>query len=515
MSDSSHSRSLPLSFSFGAFSNLLPRHLALKSSRYNVWIEKDGDCLLFNTLYGSISVMENGDRVDAISLLNGSSPSNRNRMLWEQLVEQKHIVAETTDELGILRHRKHAGICDKNTLHVILMPTLNCNFRCLYCYEEHKPTRMDGQVVEALKMWLESEIPLHKVTMLHWFGGEPLLEYRHVLEISRHVRDTARDSGALVILHMTTNGYLLSARRARELTEAGLRDFQITLDGPQKQHDAFRVLSSGLGTFKKIFENVCLLARTDRNVRITLRVNFNQTNLQSIPELLEAFPVQIRPQLRVAFEPIFGDSAMSAVRNIPGSVLSEHLAEYSESAKSLGYDVIFGLSAVHPGKLVYCYAEREHQYIVGPDGNVYKCSVCDFDETDKVGWLGPDGTIHKDDKKWAKWIGDDLFAKECVTCVYLPLCMGGCRRARMQPDRSDDCSLVATNASYLLKQIAFGQLGNAFTGCAEEAMKVIAKPVSEKQVLESTQKKTTPEKIHAGMVAKAECCVDHLCGCRK
>lgn len=446
---------------------LLPtcsRHgeIPLKSSRYNVWIEEGCGSILFNTLYGSISAMEDGDRSQATALLEGGAPTGKNRKLWEQLVAQKHLVADETDELAIVRNRKLAGIRDSNTLNVILMPTLNCNFQCSYCYEVHRPSRMAKKVVGALKLWLEREIPQHKVTMLHWFGGEPLLEYETVLAISRHVKGVAGRCGTLAILHMTTNGYLLDVERAKELIGAGLRDFQITLDGPQSKHDALRVLRSGNGTFERVFTNVCMLANTSREVRITLRVNFNHTNLDSIPELLEAFPPAIRSQLRVIFEPIFGKVTMSAVCNISGSAISQQLAKHSELAKSLGYDVVFGLSAIHPGKLVYCYAEREHQYIVGHDGNVYKCSVCDFRATDRVGRLDATGIIHKDNAAWSSWVGGELFSSQCGSCKYLPLCMGGCRQTRKQANRSKECSLVATNASYLLKQIAFGELREAF-----------------------------------------------------
>ena len=49
----------------------------------------------------------------------------------------------------------------------------------------------------------------------------------------------------------------------------------------------------------------------------------------------------------------------------------------------------------------------------------------------------------------------------------------------------------------------------------EKTMKVVAKPVSEKAVLQSTKKNADPVKIHAGIIAKAQCCVDHLCGCKQ
>jgi hypothetical protein len=46
-------------------------------------------------------------------------------------------------------------------------------------------------------------------------------------------------------------------------------------------------------------------------------------------------------------------------------------------------------------------------------------------------------------------------------------------------------------------------------------MKIVAKPVSERKILDPVRKNADARKIHAGMVAKAQCCVDHLCGCRK
>ncbi len=45
-------------------------------------------------------------------------------------------------------------------------------------------------------------------------------------------------------------------------------------------------------------------------------------------------------------------------------------------------------------------------------------------------------------------------------------------------------------------------------------MKIIAKPKKEKKILASVKKDAKAEEIYKSMVAKAECCVDHLCGCK-
>ena len=45
-------------------------------------------------------------------------------------------------------------------------------------------------------------------------------------------------------------------------------------------------------------------------------------------------------------------------------------------------------------------------------------------------------------------------------------------------------------------------------------MRIVSKPKKESEVLAAARKGADKEKILKEMVAKAECCVDHLCGCR-
>ncbi len=44
-------------------------------------------------------------------------------------------------------------------------------------------------------------------------------------------------------------------------------------------------------------------------------------------------------------------------------------------------------------------------------------------------------------------------------------------------------------------------------------MKIIAKPKREEEILASVDKKADSKIILKGMITKAECCVQHLCGC--
>ena len=45
-------------------------------------------------------------------------------------------------------------------------------------------------------------------------------------------------------------------------------------------------------------------------------------------------------------------------------------------------------------------------------------------------------------------------------------------------------------------------------------MTIIAKPTKESEILATTDRNAKKDRIVKEMVAKAQCCVDHLCGCK-
>ncbi len=121
----------------------------------------------------------------------------------------------------------------------------------------------------------------------------------------------------------------------------------------------------------------------------------------------------------------------------------------------MGFDVTHGGLGI--GKLVYCYAERENQYIVNYNGDVFKCAVTDFKSDERIGFISSEGKFIKENNKYESWFGMDLFEDKCIECVFLPLCMGGCAKDRLEKGATGSyCNLVPTNASYTLKSIAFG-----------------------------------------------------------
>jgi uncharacterized protein len=74
-------------------------------------------------------------------------------------------------------------------LHLILMPTEACNFRCTYCYETFQLKRMQPEVVRGIKTLLSRRAESLSHLSLAWFGGEPLLALDVMEDILLHVRE--------------------------------------------------------------------------------------------------------------------------------------------------------------------------------------------------------------------------------------------------------------------------------------------------------------------------------------
>ncbi|MCJ7481764.1 MAG: SPASM domain-containing protein [Thermodesulfovibrionales bacterium] len=433
----------------------------MKESQFNIIIEDatTKKTILYNSLYGTLTLWKSSQFNLANRFLQEPNLPLTNikmKTIKSQLLKGKYLIRANIDEFQILRTRKLHGINDPNRLDVVIMPTMNCNFACPYCYEFHQSgTQMSDQTARAVKLWLQKEVPHFKVILLNWFGGEPLLSYKLIISLGTFIKGLCIKHNVALLTNITTNGYLLNKSRIKELIQVGYHNFQVTVDGPAELHNRTRILQDGTGTFTRVFNNIVLLAQAHPKVKISVRVNFNQDNLHSIPELLKLFPSPIRSQLRVVFEPIFGENSISANDNIPSSEISISLTKYYSLAKKLGYDVTLG--NIQPGKLVYCYAERNNQFIINYNGDVFKCSVSTFDPKNRIGSLSSDGKINIEKEQLSVWTEIDLFDQRCYSCKFLPLCMGGCRKARLEHGNTGSyCALIPANTSYALKTIAFG-----------------------------------------------------------
>ena len=278
-------------------------------------------------------------------------------------------------------------------LHLILMPTEACNFRCVYCYEDFKYRRMEPWVIEAVRRWITSRAPRLRSLHLSWFGGEPLLARGVIRTLMGDAASlAATNPDLLVTSNATTNGYLLTPAVLTELVDLGVTGYQISFDGPREHHDRKRVLAGGGGSFDRIWGNLLAARDVARTFTITIRLHVDRENAEAAPAFLEqvrdAFGGDARFDLYIRGLSRLGgpnDAALPVFERDEGAAVIERVKEH---ARSLGLT----LFEAEPGHSI-CYAARANSFVVRANGRLNKCTIALEEPSNQVGMLREDGTV--------------------------------------------------------------------------------------------------------------------------
>jgi uncharacterized protein len=303
---------------------------------------------------------------------------------------------------------------------LILFPTEQCNFRCLYCYENYLLPKMSNAIVESIKLFLDKRIPNLKLFELEWFGGEPLLEKKIVFDITKYAKLLCEKHNVRFYALMTTNGYLLDIDTFVELNKLGIKSYQITFDGDRENHNQYRLLAnSKIGSFDKIWNNLLEIRNhNELDFVITIRCHLTSTNKASVQSLLCKIQDSFVKDKRffIHFKEISAlggkddDKIQHISREMKHTVVNELKSEYKE------------LSFVDIGQDYVCYASKPNCFLIRADGRIGKCTVALDSDVNNVGCLLKDGTIKMDTAKFLSWFqGFDELDKEILTCPYYAL----------------------------------------------------------------------------------------------
>jgi uncharacterized protein len=86
-------------------------------------------------------------------------------------------------------------------MHLVLLPTEACNFRCTYCYETFPRGKMNPEIISGLKALVKEKATNLSNLNISWFGGEPLLALVVIEELSISFLTDAKDNH-LILLRM-------------------------------------------------------------------------------------------------------------------------------------------------------------------------------------------------------------------------------------------------------------------------------------------------------------------------
>jgi len=408
----------------------------MKNSRFNYMLNYKAHNVMFNTLTNRyllldpvlVDLYQAAVRNNEIDNLESYHPT-----FYKKLVDDRYIITDAADETEEVREIMQKVDGNESDYHLIINPTMNCNFKCWYCYEKHiKESKMTDEtshyIISHIKNVFENNKKVKRL-IIGWFGGEPLLYFNKVmLPLMEQLDELGKKHDVHVTQNITTNGFLIREDMIPFFHKYNLSSFQITLDGNRFLHDTVRFVSKSRGSYDDIITNIKLLARNQ--LYVTARINFTKLNLVGIEDIYEDLK-DLSPEdgqyLDISFHQVWQETAKDLNKRV------DELVHYFRSN---------GLNA----KLTYvpdtlinsCYADKRNHATINYDGNVFKCTARDFNENNREGVLKENGEIEWNEK-YHNRMEVKLKNKPCHSCGILPLCNGGCSQVAVEANGEDFC----------------------------------------------------------------------------
>ncbi len=283
-------------------------------------------------------------------------------------------------------------------LGLSILPTLRCNFRCTYCYEEHLNIDMEDDVRRNLLRFVEQELPGKRELNVNWCGGEPLLRLDLIGQLSSRLLQLCEEHAAKYEAQVTTNGFLLTRSAVGRLAKLGVRTAQVTLDGPPEAHNRRRVLPDGGPTFATILDHI--LDNADL-IEFRVRVNIDPETAPFARELLD-FLEPVSDRVILGFYPVSltPRAIRCGIQNFPLSTFSQVHRELFQGARERGFRLARGFALC---AAIHCGAYQLNTHVIDPRGDAFNC-VEDVGYPEKrIGHLTSQGEIRFDYPRMPPW----------------------------------------------------------------------------------------------------------------
>ena len=347
--------------------------------------------------------------------------------LYNTLYDRCMIVDENYDESAHVIESWKKTDSSHEICALVINPTMDCNLRCWYCYENHcKKSVMNADTISSVNKFIEKKVTddSMKILQLDFFGGEPLMYFNEVIyPILIHAKSKCVEHHKKLLVGLTTNGVLLNEDTVNKLCEF-TKDFpvslQITLDGGRECHNAIRHTIDGSPTYDIIVDNIKRCARV--GFKVGVRFNYTQANMNTLSDVMMEFDNGIDDYLKnVSF------SFHKVWQEPTSDKMEKGISEIKNRFRKNCLEVLHS-----PISQKYrCYADKEDHIVVNYNGDLYKCTARDFSVENREGILGENGELLWNEKyhyRRSIVYGNST----CQKCSIFPICAGHCSQSKLE-----------------------------------------------------------------------------------
>lgn len=250
-------------------------------------------------------------------------------------LEQIRVLSESIDYKPIFESETLKRKKDEKLESLLINVTESCNLACSYCifsgsYEGER-THNNKEMSEktALKA-IDLFVPNSKDgdVMIGFYGGEPMNNMKLITRVISHAKESFPEHN--FVFSITTN-FVNAEKYLEDFVENNIFA-NVSLDGPKKVHDKYRLTTTGKPTYDKIMKNFELLEHLSPGY-VQRRIGLNGTckDAEDFPSIVDFFISKNDDytNLRVGMAESKGLAGKEKQSVIP--FLEEYAAQYVES----------------------------------------------------------------------------------------------------------------------------------------------------------------------------------------
>jgi uncharacterized protein len=366
------------------------------------------------------------------------------------------LLKENEDEFfNRMKYISYLSRFDNSSLTLTIAPTMACNFCCSYCYEGNRVHNsvMSDEIMDAIINYIK----MKEVKSLHlyWYGGEPLCAWPKILQFNERIKELNIPNYTQRIV---TNGSLMDEEKIKYFIDNDFKTVQITLDGNEEVQNKRRPMKSGGNSYAAIIGNLDKAYKyckeNNKTINIVIRINIDQDNIDIYPCLHKM--LEERYEGMFSIYPSFVKNYLEADCHANNCLTFEKSADFIINlSKKYG---IYTLSLFPKQNIILsCPAQKVNTYVIGSNGDMYKCwdDICI--ESRKLGNIltGIKDTHNINPLFVMK---SSAFENEkCKNCLFLFSCMGGCARSRFTNEEAKYevnplCHYITNNPQEFLEE---------------------------------------------------------------
>lgn len=388
-----------------------------KESFYNHYIDFNGENRIYNGMSkASITTQSNKNFKEIMDCCD--------EKMIKLLQELGLIIDENESELATLEYLFNKSFFNTDSfLNIVLVPGLNCNFKCPYCFEnvgECSLFRTDPKkYFLQLKKFSKQFFGGFKDIEISLFGGEPLLFKKYFYDYFDFLKKELPQVS--FFSSIVTNGSLLDIETAKRLLSYNIRSIQVTIDGWRGEHDTTRIFKDGRKSYDLLVQNINeVVPILTEDCQFNLRINLNSVTVEQVKNTLSDINPKVRSKIKVLFRPIYNTNCYKK----DNSNKFYELKPFLDLARVMGFDIV---------RNTYYFQACEscsgdNFFFIMPDLTLWKCINDIKFKNAMIGKISEDGSPEFDANKLLKWYAySNCFKDEkCVNCKKLPDCFGGC-----------------------------------------------------------------------------------------